>query len=80
VWSSDGKARVVSVADWHDCNNAAGQVHLIRTEGWSPATMSVGNWNLQNGSGANSAVVAQARCGDLAEVAGRTNWDPVLGP
>jgi len=34
VWSSDGKARVISVADWHDCNNAAGMAHLIRTEGY----------------------------------------------
>jgi hypothetical protein len=34
VWSADGNARVVSVAPWHDCNNAAGQHHLIRTEGY----------------------------------------------
>jgi hypothetical protein len=34
VWSADGSARVVSVVDWHDCNNAVGQNHLIRTEGY----------------------------------------------
>ena len=42
VWSADGKAKVVSVADWHDCNNAAGQHHVIRTEGYDAIIPVVG--------------------------------------
>jgi hypothetical protein len=42
VWSTDGKARVLSVADWHDCNNAAGEHHDIRTAGYDALIPAVG--------------------------------------
>lgn len=42
VWSADRKARVISVVDWHDCNNAAGQRHIIRTEGYDALIPVVG--------------------------------------
>src|SRR4030042_6207160 len=50
VWSADGKARVISVADWHDCNNAAGLAHLIRTEGYEDIADDDGDGNPRAGN------------------------------
>jgi len=41
VWSATG-ARVVSVVAWHDCNNAVGLHHVIRTGGYDATTTVVG--------------------------------------
>jgi len=75
VWSADGQARVVSVADWQDCNNAIGQLHLIRTVGFDPATMTVVQFNLQ-GVGGIVGPGTGIRCGDLLEAVDRPNWNP----
>jgi len=63
----------------HDCNNITSQNHVIRTQGWNPAfVLADATWNVENIDGPMGAAVAtiqaQGRCGDIAEVIGRTGW------
>jgi hypothetical protein len=74
-WSDGKNAPVVN--PWHDCNNITSQNHVIRTSGWDPGFVPPieDDWNVENFSGANATIIAQGRCGDIAEVIGRTGWD-----
>lgn len=72
IWADDDEPIVNA---WHDCNNITSQNHVIRTQGWDPtAEPSVLSWNVENASGAAAAIIAEARCGDIAEVIGRAGW------
>ncbi len=83
IWAA-GVPITVDVTD--DCNNITSQNHVIRTDGWVQMVDGIGmienpliypgtGWHIENDSGANAIVVAEARCGDLAEVISRPDWD-----
>jgi hypothetical protein len=69
------------VNPWHDCNNITSQNHVIRTDsplpdtvGWT-ANYAAPTWNIENFSGATATIQAQGRCGDIALVTSRIDWD-----
>jgi hypothetical protein len=65
----------VAVNPARDCNNVVGQKHVIRTDGWS-VSLVVESCIVENFSGANATILAQGRCGDVAEVIIRAEWNP----
>ncbi|MCJ7510191.1 MAG: thrombospondin type 3 repeat-containing protein [Dehalococcoidia bacterium] len=66
------------VHPWHDCNNITSQNHVIRTANWLasyPISATYPKWNVEKFTGAETTIIAQGRCGDLAEVIGRAGFN-----